>query len=573
MALYYWVGGTNTWNATATGKWSALPGGLPTYVTAPGVADDVIFDNFSTAGTVVTLGLAATVGTITFATFPGTFTFAANLSSGNTTLGASTTYTASGGNPTTYTFITRNVNSTFTANGKILPTNLFLSLSGTTLTFSGNADFGGNLSTSTNAHTIKAAALTTVDLRIGGNIAIGAMATNLTEHVTIKGYGTSKTFNSGGGLNSNMRVTFVSGSVYISANSSSTAGTSFLTVETGGQFNAVSTHNFSNTGTATLSGFNGNSDFFGTLGNVSLTCSTNILIKSFITLTNQVTTINCPGSSKLLLEGNLTGSGGATAFIERLEFSGTTASNVTATSALNLQIREFIINKTGGGSVNFNSNGIFTLFVPSGLSYSFTHTNGIVTQNSTSIVRFYCNNTAATMTYSQTNMNFRYFEFAGGTLNLNSQLVATTIRLSPIVGTVTVIITSSTTFGFTVESLQAINTTGAAKTITLKSSVVYSITASLIMISTVSTAPITLNASIVGGARAIFNLDNVASQTVEYVNATDIDSSGTSGIMPFSKQTIYSLAGIIAPTTINWSTGNQPPPIAVSRTVAYAFAN
>jgi hypothetical protein len=576
MALYYWVGGTNTWNATATGKWSALPGGLPTYVTAPGVADDVIFDSFSTAGTVVTLGSNATVGSITFATFPGTFTFAANLSSGNTTLGASTTYTASGGNPTTYTFTPRNVNSTFTANGKILPTNLFISLNGTTLTFADNTDFGGNLSTSNNAHTIKAATGITIDLRIGGNIVIGAMATNAADYVTIKGYGTSKTFSSGGGLNTNMRVTFVSGSIYAASANSSTAGTSFLTVETGGRFNAASIYTFSNSGTVTLSGFNAsnNSDFFGTAGGVTFNCLTDIVIKSFIRITSSGTVMNCLGASKVFLEGDLTSVGTAITTIDRLEFSGTTASNVTAVSSgNNLQVKEFIINKTGGGSVNFNSNGIFALFVPNAGSYSFTHTNGIVTQNSTSIVRFYCNNTAATMTYSQTNMSFRYFEFAGGTLNLNSQLVATTIRLSPLAGTVTVIITSSTTFGFTVESLQAINTTGAAKTITLKSSVVYGITASLIMISTVSTAPITLNASIVGGAKAIFNLDNTASQTVEYVNATDIDSSGTSGVMPFSKQTIYSLAGTIAPTTINWSTGNQPPPIAVSRTVAYAFAN
>ena len=571
MAAYYWVGGTNTWNSTPGGnKWATTDGGT-TYInaTVPGVADDVFFTTLSGVVT-VTLASAATVGSITFATFPGTFTFAANLSSGNTTLGASTTYTASGGNPTTYTFITRNVTSTFTANGKILPTNLFLSLNGTTLTFSGNADFGGNLSTATNVHTIKAATSTTVDLRIGGNIAIGAMATNATEYVTIKGYGTSKTFNSGGGLNSNMRVTFVSGSTYTSFSGSSTAGTSFLTVETGGQFNASSSHNFSNTGTATLSGFNGNSDFFGTLGNVSITCSTDIVIKSFITLTTQGTTINCPGSSKLLLEGNLTGSGGATAFIERLEFSGTTASNVTATSALNFQVKELIINKTGGGSVNFNSNGILTLFVPTGLSYSFTHTNGIVTQNATSIVRFYCNNSAATMTYSQTNMSFRYLEFVGGTLNLSSQLIATTLRLSTLIAAPGMIITSSTSFGFTVESLQVINTSGSPRAVTLKSSVVYDITATLIMISTVPAATITLNASI-AGVKAIFNLDNTASQTVEYVNATDIDSSGTGGVPVFTKQLIYSLAGVIT-TTFNWSTGNQPPPIAVSRTVAYAFA-
>jgi hypothetical protein len=571
MAVKTWTGAglDNNWSTGA--NWSG--GTAPT----TGGVDDIIFDGLFllTGNKNCTLNVAFIALTINFTGYSGQFTFAQNLSSGNTTLGTSTSYVASGGNPTTYTFTTRNVNSTFTANGNILPTNLFISLNGTTLTFAGNADFGGNLLTSNNAHTIKAATSTTVDLRIGGNIAIGAMATNATEHVTIKGYGTSKTFSSGGGLNTNMRVTFVSGSIYAASANSGTAGTSFLTVETGGRFNAASIYNFSNSGTVTLSGFNAsnNSDFFGTAGGVTFNCLTDIVIKSFIRITSSGTVMNCPGASKVFLEGDLTSVGTATTFIERLEFSGSTASNVTAVSSgNNLQVREFIINKTGGGSVNFNSNGIFALFVPSSGSYSFTHTNGIVTQNSTSIVRFYCNNTAATMTYSQTNMSFRYFEFAGGTLNLNSQLVATTIRLSPLTGTVTVIITSSTTFGFTVESLQAINTTGAAKTITLKSSVVYSITASLIMISTVSTAPITLNASIVGGAKAIFNLDNTASQTVEYVNATDIDSSGTSGVMPFSKQTIYSLAGTIAPTTINWSTGNKPPPIAVSRTVAYAFA-
>jgi hypothetical protein len=91
------------------------------------------------------------------------------------------------------------------------------------------------------------------------------------------------------------------------------------------------------------------------------------------------------------------------------------------------------------------------------------------------------------------------------------------------------------------------------------------------MISTVSTAPITLNAS-TAGVKAIFNLENSASQTVEYVNATDIDSSGTLGVLPYSKQLIYSLAGVIT-TTFNWSTGNQPPPIAITRTVAHTFVS
>lgn len=563
MAVKTWTGAgaNNNWNTAL--NWS---GG-----TIPVTGDDIIFDGaFPITGNKnCLLNVNFNALNVNFTGYTGTFTFGASLTttSGTITLGSGTTYSTNA-TVTSYTLTVQGTNPGLVSNNKILPVNLNAFSSGGSFTITGNADFQGNLLTANTANSIKAATLTTVDLRIGGNITLGATTVNITDQVTIKGYGVSKKYNSNG-TSTNVRVSFIAGSLYTSNGNAGLSGASFLTVESGGQFNALSANSFS--GSATLSGFNGSSDFYGTAGGVTLTCLTDTIIKSFITLTASATTINCTGASKLLLEGNLTGSGGAIAFIERLEFSGTTASNVTATSGTNLQIKEFIINKTGGGSVNFNSNGIFTLFVPNAGSYSFTQTNGIVTQNSTSIVRFYCNNTAATMTYSQTNMSFRYLEFAGGTLNLNSQLVATTLRLSPLSGTITVIITSSTTFGFTVEALQVINTTGAVKTVTLKSSVIYSITAVLIMISTVSTAPITLNAS-TAGVKAIFNLDNSASQTVEYVNATDIDSSGTLGVMPFSKQLIYSLAGVIT-TTFNWSTGNQPPPIAITRTVAYTFVS
>ena len=87
-----------------------------------------------------------------------------------------------------------------------------------------------------------------------------------------------------------------------------------------------------------------------------------------------------------------------------------------------------------------------------------------------------------------------------------------------------------------------------------------------------ATAIITLNASVVSGTRAYFNLDNNATQLVEYVSATDIDSSGTLGVTPYSKQLIYSFQGVLT-RTINWSTGAQPPPVLPSRTVAYTFVN
>jgi hypothetical protein len=177
------------------------------------------------------------------------------------------------------------------------------------------------------------------------------------------------------------------------------------------------------------------------------------------------------------------------------------------------------------------------------------------------------------MTYSATNLNFRYLEFLGGVLNLNSELLANTLRITPQSAAFSTSITSSTTFGFTVENLLVINASGVARPITLKSAVVvYSVTANLTMLTTVAAAVVTLNASS-AGVRAIFNLENSATQTVEYVNATDIDSSGTGGVLPYSKQTIYSFGGTIAPTTINWSTGSQPPPLAAKVTVAYTFVN
>ncbi len=567
MAVKTWTGAGADNNWSTGGNWSG--GTAPTI----GFVDDIVFNGVAPSGNKnCTLNVGFNALTINFTGYTGTFTFGASLSAGDTTLGVGASYAALGGSPTTYTFTPRNVNSTFTANGKILPTNLNLSLSGgATLTFAGNADFGGNLSTAATGHNIKAAAGTTIDLRIGGNITLSATTVNATDYVTIKGYGTSKTYSSNS-VCFNVRCNFVSGSSYTSLGNAGLSGTSFLTVESGGQFNAVSTHSFSNGGTTTLSGFNSsnNSDFYGYLSG-TLVLSTDIVIKSFIQIQALTMTITSVGASKLFLEGSLSSISLATTIIDRLEFSGTTASNITAVSTTNLQIKELIINKTGPGSVNFNSNGIFSLFVPSGLSYSFTHTNGIVTQSANCIVRFACNNQLSTMNYSATNLTFRYLELQGGALNLNSQLFATIFKVTPTSAATFSSITSSSAFGFDVESFQSINFSGVARPITLKASVIYDITASLIMTSTVATAIITLNSSI-PGTRAIFNLANSATQNVEYVNATDIDSSGTLGVAPFSKQTIYSFGGTIAPTTINWSVGSQPPPLnPLSGSVYYTW--
>lgn len=584
MALYYWVGGTNTWNSTPGGnKWANSSGGTVYYTTTvPGAADDVFFDGFSPAGTVVTLGIAAGVRSITFTGFNGcTFTFGGNLTigAGGLTLGANTTYNTSG-TVTTYT-VAFNTTSTFTANGKILPTNLLINLNTTTLTFAGNADFGGNLETAAITHNIKAAATTTIDLRIGGNITTRATTINPTEHVTIKGYGSGKTSATSIGT-TNLRLTFVSGSSYTSiAGSNGCSGTSFLTVETGGNFTSNNTfHTFTNSGTVTLSGFNSstNSSFYALLAASTgiIVLSNDTVIKSSITTSSLSTTISSIGSAKLLLEGNLVLSGGNSLIIDKLEFSGSTASNVTGSSGTlaNLQIKDFSINKTGGGSVNFNTTGNFTLFIPAGNTYSWTHIAGTVIQGNNCTIRIWVN-TAATSIFnysapSSSMFTFRDIEFYGaGVINLNTKLNATKISVTPASGSIS--ISSSGLFGFDTESLFVINTTAAIRAVTMKSGVTYNITAVLVMVNPAA-GTLTLNASS-SPTKAKFYLGLSAIQEVSNVNPTDIDSHGANNIGPPIYQTIYSQNGVITASTWNWSIGNAPPPIAAKVTVGYTFVN
>jgi hypothetical protein len=570
MAIKTWTGNGADNNWTTGGNWS---GG-----TAPisGFVDDIVFDGVAVpnGNKLCIFNTAFSAISINFTGYTGEFRFAANLTCGPTTLGAGTTYTASGGNPTTYTFTARNVNSTFTANGKILPVNFATTImsAGNTVTFAGNADFGGNFTTNSSGHNIKAATGTTVDLRIGGNISLAAITVNATDHVTIKGYGTGKTYGSNA-ASINIRCNFVSGSTYTSVGSSALSGTSFLTVEALGQFNAVSTHTFNNNGTTTLSGFNAsnNSDFFAyILG--TLVLSTDTVIKSYIQIQVNTMTITCSGASKLLLEGNFIATGAANTTIDRLEFSGTSTSNVTAVSnATNLQIKELIINKTGAGSVNFNSAGIFTLYIPFGNSYSWTHTSGTVTQNGTCIIRFSGQGTTSVMNYNATSptpFTFRTVDVYGSSLSLNTTLNATTFKITPIT---TSSITSSAFFGFNTDQLIVVNPSVAARIIVLKSGVTYNINTQLVM-SSPNGFIMSLNAS-AAPTRAIFNLDPAATQSVEYVSPDYIDSSGTGGVLPYTKQQIYSQNGTITATTINWSNTAQPPPVGAKITVGYTFVN
>ena len=633
MALRYWVGGTNTWNGVLGTKWALTSGGVGGQA-VPLVGDDVFFDakpapnwialtvttlttircplagtgngyyyECTTAGTTgateptwpIIVGTTVVDGSVTwtcrlatvtltvgfskdlnFTGYIGTFTFSGNLNvAGTMTLAVATTYTTSG-TVTSFT-IQASTGMTLVSNGKILPVNF--TTNGNT-TINGNADFQGNFASSSAAHNIQSAVGVPCDLRIGGNISLLAINNSIANTVTFKAYGVNKTFAANGASN-NQKIVFVSGSVYTNtAVNVGTSGTSSYTVDVGGRFNAFNNiASASVLGTLTLSGFNSTtsaigSDFISinTAGAYILLNDT--VIKGFINI-SVASSISTSTGAKLLLEGNLTSSTNASLAIDYLEFSGSIPSTVSAsTSVGNLQIRNLSFNKTGAGSVNFTSQ--FGLAVPAATTYTWTHTAGLITQTTSSRIFIICSATTSVYSYSEsialsTPFKFMQLSFNGGTLSLNSTLKATRLYLT--YGIVSTIITSPLLLGFDVDILIAINTAAVVKTLTLKSLCTYKVNVELSLFAFGTTGQITL-ASSVANSYAYFELDNNASQTVEYVTATDMDSSGTLGVAPFTKQLIYNYQGILTPLrTINWALGAQPPPVLPSRTVAYTFVN
>lgn len=115
MANRYWVGGTDTWNATAGTKWATTSGGTGG-ASVPTSSDDVFFDANSGSGT-VTLGADGNCQDINFTGFTGSFEASSarriNIY-GSTILGSGTTYTSYNGS----LWFQGNSTATLTTNGK-----------------------------------------------------------------------------------------------------------------------------------------------------------------------------------------------------------------------------------------------------------------------------------------------------------------------------------------------------------------------------------------------------------------------------------------------------------------------
>lgn len=131
MANRYWVGGTDTWNATAGSKWATTSGGAGG-ASVPGVGDDVFFDGNSGAST-ITIGAApGNCKNIDFTGFVGTF----NISSfglgiyGALTLSATMTLITNGGGAIAF-YATSGTNVITTAGKSFACTITFDGVSGT----------------------------------------------------------------------------------------------------------------------------------------------------------------------------------------------------------------------------------------------------------------------------------------------------------------------------------------------------------------------------------------------------------------------------------------------------------
>lgn len=106
-------------------------------------------------------------------------------------------------------------------------------------------------------------------------------------------------------------------------------------------------------------------------------------------------------------------------------------------------------------------------------------------------------------------------------------------------------------------------TAAGAFTITLQNSITYTTTTSVILTGGTNAARYTMTSNS-GTVRAIWTLNNGASQSLTYVNGTRIDSSGG--------QLVYTFGGTISTTpvgaeTLNWALLTAPG------SVAYTFVS
>lgn len=203
MANRYWVGGTNTWNATAGTKWSTTDGGAGG-AAVPTSADDVFFTAASGAVT-VTIGATSNCLSLNCTGFTGTITGSSTLNIyGNCTLVAGMTWNHSG----VVSFAASSGSYTITSAGKTFNANAQLGIAGAgsatwtladALSVTGTITHNNGTFTTAN-YSVTAGALSSSNSNVRAiNLGSSTIATSATVGINfgIAGSATNLTFSAG----------------------------------------------------------------------------------------------------------------------------------------------------------------------------------------------------------------------------------------------------------------------------------------------------------------------------------------------------------------------------------------
>jgi hypothetical protein len=235
-----------------------------------------------------------------------------------------------------------------------------------------------------------------------------------------------------------------------------------------------------------------------------------------------------------------------------IEFSGSS----TSVWSTGLYQNNVVINKSGGadvqlsGSITWGENG-----------RSFTKTAGIVNPTTSDFIIL--------QNKSVTVDNLNFYNFTIGNLAITSTTTVNFLNtnvVSNIMSLYYAVIFQGV--GFTTTKFRYVGNN--ADTVTFVSGVTYTIISELIGQASSISSSCTFKSSI-PSSQAYVELNIGGGQLMYNINATDIDSSGTLGVLPYTKQTIYSL-GATLNNTINWS-ASLPTPSGGAGTVAFTFVN
>jgi hypothetical protein len=440
----------------------------------------------------------------------------------------------------------RTVNFVFTAfNGIVINTSTVewwnVNVTTSTCTFTSNLNVGNDFNDTGSDFTSSAG----VTINVKGNISFGgngaALVSNLLGIITITAFGTGS-------------VTMV--------NSYQVAGLRLIigALSTGYTLGSATRLNFTTTGTnsLTLVGNTATASFFSTTAmtltslwtfdvNRTATGGSEIILPNLnvgggsgiVTLVTETKCSNFSttggvvlGGAKLLVSGNIA----VTSFIQ-----GTSTIEMTGGVARTMSIPDLrsnlIINKSGGVAVTSLVNMLINAAITLSLNTNTIFGTTLVTLVQAAIT---INNPSASPFYDITINGGNAYTFNHLiTISRNLTLIATSGN-----------ITFGGTAGWTCANLLCPTPN---RTITLVAGVTYTTTTNANMLGTAA-QPITMISSSPAATRAIWTLNQGATQSMVYVNGRAIDSN--------AGQTIWTFGGVIttALVPLNWNVGARPAP-------------